>query len=280
MTEKILQTLRCPICGAAFTLTENQKSLVCTGTGKHHCFDRGASGYVNFAPPAMSRSGDNPELVRARTAFLDRGDYDPIRQSVCKELAMVGGTVADAGCGEGYYTVGFSDVADAVLGFDLSKSAADAAARRARRAGKTSEEKTFFGVGSIYELPVKDASLDAVTSLFAPCAEEEFARVLKDGGILVTVAAGENHLVGLKKALYSNVYVNTDRVDMPRFMTLDHETNLEYDVTLSCHDDIMNLFSMTPYYYRTSPKDLEKLEGLETLSTKVQATVRVYRKNK
>jgi 23S rRNA (guanine745-N1)-methyltransferase len=53
-------------------------------------------------------------------------------------------------------------------------------------------------VASIFALPVQNASLDAVTNLFAPCAEEEFLRVLKPNGHLLLVGAGERHLMGLK----------------------------------------------------------------------------------
>ena len=46
-------------------------------------------------------------MVRARTAFLDAGFYDALRDAVTKEVlahAEKGVTLLDAGCGEGFYT--------------------------------------------------------------------------------------------------------------------------------------------------------------------------------
>ena len=39
------------------------------------------------------------------------------------------------------------------------------------------------------------------------------------------------------------------------------------------------LFSMTPYYWRTSPSDCEKLDGLDTLETKIDINFLVYKKD-
>ena len=72
------------------------------------------------------------------------------------------------------------------------------AAKRAKREGLDA----FFGVAGIYTLPLQDASVDAVVSLFAPICEEEFLRVLKPGGILIAAGAGREHLGALKRVLY------------------------------------------------------------------------------
>lgn len=274
MKEEIIGKLRCPVCHCSFETDSSGTSLFCKGAKKRHCFDISASGYVNFAPPSKNCSGDSKEAVRSRTSFLELGYYEPIRSAVCDILAEYGAkSVLDAGCGEGYYTNEFASVADTVVGFDLSKFGVEAAAKFAKR---NRILNSFLGVAGIYDMPVADESFDAVVSLFAPCAEEEFSRVLKKGGILIMVGAGENHLIGLKKAIYSTTYTNTDRADIPVGMSLIGERTLKYDITVEGNSVIKDLFSMTPYYYRTSRADLENLEGLERVETPVEVRIGIY----
>jgi 23S rRNA (guanine745-N1)-methyltransferase len=58
-----------------------------------------------------------------------------------------------------------------------------------------------FVVGSAYRLAVLDASVDVVTSVFAPHPFEEFRRVLQPGGRWVTVTPGPLHLCELRPQL-------------------------------------------------------------------------------
>ena len=161
------------------------------------------------------------------------------------------------------------------MGIDLSRSVIDYAARRA----KQTQNGTGFAVASLFELPVADGSLDVVLNLFAPCAEAEFSRVLRSQGHLILVGAGENHLMGLKQALYDDPYQNSGRADLPAHMTLVKKETLSYGIAVEGQDLIQALFSMTPYYWRTSPKDREKLTQYKTLETQVEFDIFVYRKD-
>ena len=79
--------------------------------------------------------GDARDAVRARSHFLNSGYYESARAALCRLAAEhfpPGGRLLDAGCGEGYYSIGLAASGFAVMGFDLSKYAVDAAARRAR----------------------------------------------------------------------------------------------------------------------------------------------------
>lgn len=282
--KRIIDALICPVCGAVMTESENKKSLICEGGAKgnrasrRHCFDFSASGYVNLAPPSQSLSGDSREAVHSRTRFLDAGYYAPIRAAVCEmiEKYCPNGLVVDAGCGEGYYTAAMASFAASVIGFDLSKFGIDAAAKRARR---EKLENALFAVSGIYSMPLRDGCADGVVSLFAPCAEEEFSRILRPGGVVIAVGAGENHLLGLKKAIYDEVYKNTPREDMPKSMKKCEEKQLTFSVSLTESDMIRDLFSMTPYYYRTSGEDLAKLAALTHLETEVDITISIYQKD-
>lgn len=272
---KILEKLVCPCCKGRVSESVDGRSLVCSAP-RRHCFDFAASGYVNLAP-SHSGGGDSKSAVRSRTAFLDSGAYervsDALNDIISEEIAG-GGFVVDAGCGEGYYSCRLSERGFLVAGFDLSK---DAVAHASKRAKRESLKNTFFGVGSVFELPVADGAADAVINIFAPCVEAEYKRVLKPGGILAVAYAGKDHLMGLKKFIYENVYENEIRTDLPEKMALLYERRVKFDLSLESNEQIMNLFSMTPYYWRTSVADKQKLEGVGGLDTEVDVIIAIYK---
>ena len=256
-------------------LTEDSKSLVCNGARKH-TFDFSSKGYVNLSL-AQSATGDSREAVCSRSQFLDSGYYAPIREKLCELIAEYkkDGFVIDAGCGEGYYTEGIADMCYLAAGFDLSKFAVASTASRLKC---KQDARRFAAVASVFELPVKSGAADAVISIFAPCAEDEFCRVLSDNGIVIVVSAGEDHLMGLKRAVYHEVRRNEERADMPKGMKLVEQKRLKYTANIEGKEAILNLFSMTPYYWRTSRSDAEKLSGLDSLTTEIDILFTVYTK--
>ena len=271
------QSLRCPICHAA--MEKREGSLVCLPAEegkKRHCFDISKRGYVNL-DLSHSGGGDGKELVQARTTFLSTGAYENISDAVndlLRRYADPLGLVVDAGCGEGYYTCRMAEalLGTTVIGLDLSKAAIDHASR------VPSQNPAAFIVGGIFDLPLKDGCASAITNIFAPCAEEEFLRVLRPGGVLILAGAGKDHLMGLKRAVYETPYENAARADLPVQMTLLDTVQVKYDFTLSAPEEIQALFTMTPYYYRTSREDMEKLRALTTLTTEAEVTLYVYQK--
>ena len=276
--EKILNRLVCPKCASPLELANEERSLVCGANfGKRHCFDISADGYVNFAL-SDAGSGDSKEAVRARTSFLDSGAYEKISDELCELVikhAPVGSLTLDAGCGEGYYSTRIAERGVPVLGVDISKNAIAHAAKRAKRGAL---KNAFFAVASVFSIPVADASVGAIVNVFAPCAEAEYERALQAGGVLIVAHAGAEHLMGLKRAIYENVYENDARADMPQGLELIEERQLKYSISINSNEQIMSLFSMTPYYWRTSQSDKEKLASLETLETEIDIIFSVYRK--
>ena len=275
--ERILHILRCPVCSATMRVSDNGASLLCGGA-KTHCYDFSASGYVNLCAPTQSGGGDSKVAVRARTQFLDRDYYRPVAEAVERAVmrfAPKDKPVIDAGCGEGYYSMFPARRGYGVFGADLSKFAVDAAAKRAAR---ESLENAFFSTTSVFDLPVADCSAGAIVNIFAPCAEGEFSRALCDDGVLIVAYAGERHLLGLKAAIYRDAHVNTERADMPSSMSKVYEERVSYNIDVNSNEDIMSLFAMTPYYWRTSQSDAEKLRELDSLNTDVDIIVAVFRK--
>ena len=266
--------LICPVCGKE--LIKEEKSYFCGGE-KRHCFDISSSGHTNLCP-GKATGGDDKRAVRSRTDFLNLGYYEPISNKICEILSDLdeGSAVIDAGCGEGYYSNNIAKSTGAfVYGFDLSKEAIISAAKSAKRQGIDNAE---FFVGGIYNMPVCNGGADVITNIFAPCAEAEFCRALKSGGRLVAVTAGKDHLIGLKEAIYDQVYQNEARADMPQGMELEEKHTVSYTIELDNADAIRNLFSMTPYSYRTNENDMKKLLALTHLETKVEVDIFVYRK--
>ncbi len=261
-----MSVLTCPVCGEALTVAE--RSYTCP---RGHAFDLAKEGYLNLLLPTQRRSrhpGDAPELCRARRAFLAAGYYAPLRAFVTERLS--GETVLDACCGEGYYTSAFAEGGHAVYGFDISKDMVRLAAKADKRA--------FYFVAGLHSIPVQNGSVDTLTHLFAPFEDAQFTRVLKTGGTLLTVLPGEMHLWQLKQALYETPYRNRETPPQTGLRLLTTE-RLRYEIDVREQEDVLNLFRMTPYSYKTSRDSEQKLCALDGLRTTVDFVVLTYRKN-
>ena len=265
--------LRCPVCGAEVECDD--KTLFCKGE-RRHSFDIAKEGYVNLADSRAAGGGDDAFLINARVAFLGREHYRPFCDKVIALLKeyTTGNTVLDAGCGEGYYTNHIAKAGFRVVGVDLSKRGVRAAAKAAKREGGGA----CFAVAGVFDLPLADASVDAVVSLFAPVAEAEFLRVLKPGGLLLVAGAGKDHLIDLKKVLYDDPRPNLTRADLPQNMKCVHEDKIDFQMALG-GEDITNLFAMTPYYYRTSRESHQKLQNLSSLFCGAEMDIFLYQKS-
>ena len=268
---------KCPVCGGKMKITEDGKSAKCDGENpknKQHSFDFSSDGYLSFG----ATGGDSKAAVAARRAFLSTKAYElaalPIRDAV-KRYVPACKLLVDAGCGEGYYTSMLSEMSENTVGFDLSKFACAAGAKQAKRDGK---DGLLYATASVFELPLEDGCADAVTNIFAPCAEEEYKRILKPGGYLFVVGAGREHLMGLKKAIYDDVYENGERADLPKNMEKVDCIDAHYSRKICGKDNIAALFSMTPYYWRTNEGDKEKLASLDELVTDIHFEINVYKK--
>ena len=105
-----------------------------------------------------------------------------------------------------------------------------------------------------------------------------FFRQADEHAAFILLGAGERHLLGLKRALYDEIYENAERADLPEGLTPVEQRTVRDTIEVKGAEQIGHLFSMTPYYWRTSPEDKRKLEGLETLTTEIEFDCRVYRK--
>lgn len=261
-----MSILTCPVCGQP--LTQRDRAYACESG---HAFDLAKEGYLNLLLPTQRRSrhpGDAPELCRARRAFLAAGYYAPLRAFVAERIQ--GGIVLDACCGEGYYTSAFAQRGCETYGFDISKDMA--------RLASKADKRSFYFVAGLHSIPVQSGSVDTLTHLFAPFEDAQFRRVLKPGGTLITVIPGETHLWQLKQALYESPYRNREtppRTDLQAVQT----ERVRYEIDLRTQEDVLNLFRMTPYSYKTALSGERKLCALDSLRTTVDFVVLTYRKD-
>lgn len=292
LNPRLVASLRCPVCGAPMAVSEEGRSLICAAAPterdpapKRHVFDGGAGGYVHLAP-RHGGGGDSKEAVRARFSFLRSGYYAPAARAIAglvRAYTPRGGLVLDAGCGEGYYSGHMAEGGYAVCGVDLSKFAVDTAAKASRAHRLTTGEPsaTLYAVGSVFELPVADGCFDTVTNIFAPCAPAEYARVLKPGGHLIVAGAGERHLFGLKALIYDDPYLNDPRRDLPAEgdgLRLKETRSVTFTIRVSDPTHREALFSMTPYYWRTSRDGHNRLTAADALETEVAFDLSIYEK--
>lgn len=271
--------LCCPVCRQPLNRQDR-----CYRCANGHSFDLASSGYLNLLLSNKRHSqnpGDSKEMVLARRDFLARGYYDFLKERLCQQIRQFltgreNALLVDIGCGEGYYTRDFSAAARLAspgcqcYGVDLAKDGLKVAAKR--------DPGTLYLVASLGDLPFVDQSVDLLVNVFAPYSDEEFARVLKPGGLLLSAVPAEDHLFGLKALLYEKPYQNRlEPYPLPHFTVVGQET-VRREATVRPGADIRNLFQMTPYYWKTSLEAAQRLQALEELETPFHFGIITYRR--
>lgn len=276
--------LICPICRSAL-LRESSRYICANG----HSHDISKYGHVNLLMSQKGGNhGDSREMLLSRRDFLETGAYSHMREKLSEILSSLLGnqrvTILDSGCGECYYTQKIrerlsSDGKDVqIIAIDISKEALRLAAQRFNGECKKADSSVHLAVASSYQLPVADSSIDAVISVFAPLCDNEFYRVLRDGALFITVIPSAKHLWELKCAIYDEPYENEVMPYDLKGFEMIKKTEVSGKFTLKTPKEIYDLFTMTPYFCRTSEKDRKKLEVLESLDCSYAFEILVYKK--
>lgn len=252
----LMELFVCPLCFE--TLNQVGGSLRCVA---NHSYDLAREGYVNLLTAQHRRSkapGDNPEMIAARGRFLDTGSYQPLAERLCAAVADSGQihSLADLGCGEGYFTRWLSGRLDAVYGIDISRPAIRAATRRSK--------SLCLAVASSQRLPLVDQGFDAVTVVMAPMSDD-IVRILKPRGRMYRVSAGPNHLLQLKQQIYAHARVH-DRADteLAQFDQVDSQ-RLTFEFTVGGRD-LTDLIAMTPMRYTSARHEQTQASRIKQLS--------------
>ena len=262
---------RCPVCKEP--LERTSRSWRC---GAGHAYDVAKEGYVNLLITHQRRQrepGDSAEMLRHRRAFLDAGHYAPLADAVARH-ARAGDAVLDVGCGEGHYTRDWPAHHPGLTlwGIDIAKAGVRMAAKRTDPALR---DRAHYAVASAYDLPVVDASIDLVVSVFAPLHTPEFERVLRPGGTVLTVVPGPSHLAGLKARLFETPEAHPEEGPFERERATTSlrpsgaPESVTYDLELTTPEAVADLLHMTPYAWYVSAERRAEVEGPGHLTTPV-----------
>lgn len=273
-----MSLLCCPKCRENLELKEN--SYICENG---HSFDKARQGYVNLLLPNKRHSsapGDSREMVMSRRRFLESGKYDIFSDKLNELVELFSGgsqkiSIVDCGCGEGYYGGRLCEYLDKLkidcelFGFDISKEAVRAAAGKYKQIS--------FAVASTFDIPVKENGADFALAVFSPMVESEFCRILKNGGYLIYAVPGVRHLMGLKEAVYDEPYENTEKDTQYCGFEFVGRHPVGGKITVS-GEEAVDLFKMTPYYYKTELSAIDKIRLNEKIETEIQFDFLIYRK--
>lgn len=264
---------KCPICGNSLAI--NNGSYACKSK---HSFDIAKEDYVNLLPVQQKSSknpGDNYEMIKSRHDFLEKGYYRNLTETLAVTIKnLKPGSLLDSGCGEGYYLQKICHgLAGATLfGVDVSKDAIRFASKR--------KLDVQLAVANAYQLPFFDESFDVVTSIFSPISTDELGRVLKADGRAIIVGPGPKHLEGLATQMFGSAIPhegNFGLLDNHPGFNLVVKQEVQYEITVT-QADIVNLLGMTPYYWRVTPEQKQKLTRISELKTPIQFWIKTYSK--
>lgn len=266
---------RCPSCSEPLTQTNKQWRCV-----NGHSFDCAKEGYVNLLLAQNKNSkapGDSKLMVNARRVFLRSGHYKPLVDALVRTINEneFGDKqyIFDAGCGEGYYLDSIlSQLAPTterhVCGIDISKAAIAKAAK--------SHKNTHFAVASTYSIPLFDNTQNLALQMFAPSAQDDILRVLKEGGLWIRVNPGPMHLFEMKSLVYDTPQRHNVDYSLPDGFERVSDELVSFDFQLSQLAEREALLQMTPFYWQTSEEKKQKLKQ-SLLSVHAEFSVQVFR---
>jgi|TARA_B100000497_G_scaffold17847_1_gene21121 23S rRNA (guanine745-N1)-methyltransferase len=227
--------------------------------------------------------GDNDLMVKSRQRFLNAGYYCVLADSIASMLLNNHSgslqKILDIGCGEGYYLEKLSTIANQdktpieLIGVDIAKNGVRQAAKR--------KFKAQLVVDSAYQLPLFSDSIDTALSVFSPLCPIETARVLRPGGTLLMVGPGEEHLTGLTQHVYQKHQPhegNFRNINEHPTFELQEEVEIKANITVD-GTHTLDLLTMTPYYWHTSPEQQKAISDLKQLETQIHFYIRVYQNN-
>lgn len=277
-----MEYLKCPVCNNLLKINGNTYKC-----DKNHSYDISSKGYVNMLLANQRHSinpGDSKEMILSRVRFLEKDYYHILRKTILDTINKYAlwdeFSFCDLACGEGYYTNYIHNCLNQTkkvssVGIDISKYAIIEACKK-KRALK--EENIDYFIGNLMNLPFMNDSFDFMLNCFALLDEKEFHRVLKQNGYFIRVLPDADHLLGIKKVLYKDVILNVMKEKTINGFELVDEIHIKDEITLKNKEEIYDLFTMTPYYYKTSKESIDKLLKLDSLNTTISFVLLVYKK--
>lgn len=261
-----LPLLRCPVCER--DLTRDDRSLRCPDG---HTFDIARQGYVSLFAGARPHLGDTAEMVAARDRFLSSGHYATIAAAVTTAArAAPPGALLDLAAGTGWYAARVLDA-----GADRAGVAVDVSVPALKRAARMHPRLAAVGADAWGGLPVRDEGFAVALSVFGPRTAAEIARVLRPGGLVVTVTPTPAHLGEIVGPL-GMLGVGEDKPARLReaFGGFHHAGTHRVEYTLDLdHGTLADLVGMGPTGHHHDPPAIAR--KVATLPDSVAVTVSV-----
>lgn len=280
--------LVCPVCRnllaepAVKSVTPEQGSsggsprvLQCV---RGHRFDAARQGYFNLLTGrGTGFAADTAEMVQARIDFLGSGHFQPLADAVCLAATEAGvdrPVILDAGAGTGYYLDALQKQthASAAVALDISKFAL-------RRAARLLPEALCLVWDVWRPLPVAEESVDLLVNIFAPRNPGEFARVVRDGGVLLVVTPRPHHLQEIAEV--AGLLDIRPRKDDDVAASLEYSFEVEatkiveFSMALSPLD-VRNVAAMGPAGHHRHPQAPDSLPGTSPVTAAF--TVQTFRR--
>lgn len=267
---------RCPVCAAP--LAAEDRALKCPAG---HSFDRAREGYVNLLlkPPGKA-AGDDRAMLEARRRFLGGGYYRPLLEAL---VALIDEfttepptTLLDAGCGEGSFPAHIAGARG------IERAYAVDIAREAARMAAKAHPGLRVAVADIWaRIPLPDDHIDLLMNQFAPRSPQEFARVLRPGGLLIITSPGPDHLAEARAALPSLPGMQSDkeekiRAQFEETMAWGATRTLAYPITLgknALHDLVM----MMPAARHLTADDAARLREIDGMTLSASFRMMIFR---
>lgn len=273
----VAEALSCPVC---------DRGLVCAGRVLRcdlgHSFDIARQGYVSLLTGAATKlTGDTAEMLDARAAFQGAGFFEPIAAAVAEAVRAARNdtaasssaeVIADIGAGTGYYLAQVMDAVPTARGIAL-----DIAKPAGRRCARAHPRAAAVVADAWRGLPLRDHTLTAALSVFAPRNPAAVARCLVPGGRYLVVTPTVRHLAELIGPV-GMVTVDPDKErrladGLAGLFTRVDSNAVEYSLTLT-RADITHLVAMGPSAHHTATTGEQLPEPFEVTAS---VTVSTYR---
>ncbi len=273
--------LKCSKCG--YPLEHKEEAFVCENGHEH---TKTAQGYFDLTGGEIpaGHKGNTPEIIQAKHSFLEKGFYSMLSEAIedtvlkLSTLCPSPVTLIDCCCGEGYYTRNlFAEMKRSnkpvdLLAMDLSEEAVRLAAERSNGG--------LYALADAYQIPVMDGTADIVLNCFSPASDGEIARVLKPGGIFLSVIPGRMHLYAMKTALFDVPVVVDETGHVSKKLVRVKQVRVRDEIAMSEVDDLENLFKMSPEMANEGEYYLHRLKTLRDLEIETDFILQIFRKSK
>ena len=260
----------CPKCHEELTRVDNSYKCI-----NNHSYDISSKSYVNFLLNNDKNSlhpGDSKDSLIARYNYLNKDYYSFIFNKVNDIVSQYKNiNLLDIGCGVGYYTYQLkkNNPSLNIYGFDIAKEALALACRY------TKSDINWF-VSNSKNIPIKDNSIDIVLAMFSFVTPSEIERVINKNGIIIQVAAGKNHLIELKEKIYGGIKEkDQSNIELPFNIISSNEYTS--NISINNNEDIINLYKMTPHYYRTSEEHKKNIIELNHIDLTINIVINIYK---